>query len=189
MKLNLGCGNKKLPESEGWVNVDIARASEPDFCFDIGDTDWPWDNETVDEISASHVMEHLSGDGFLFVMREAYRVMKPGALLTIEVPHPRSDYFIGDPTHRTPIDQNVLNLFSRKLNDEGIKLGLSNTPLAIYLDVDFDMKAYEVHLNPRWQPVLMETDNVTIRNKEYFDHACATFNNVIDNLKFVLERQ
>lgn len=189
IRLNLGCGNKKRSQADGWVNVDVARAATPDFCFDIGASDWPWDNESVDEIHASHVMEHLPRDGFLHAMVEAYRVLKPGSRFMIEVPHPRSDYFIGDPTHRTPIDGNVLNLFSLKLNQQGREADSSNTPLAIYLDVDFEIVHHEIQLNPKWLDVLMEPDHTTIRNQKYFDHAVETFSNVVHGLKFILERQ
>lgn len=189
IRLNLGCGGKKLPAGDGWINVDSEKAANPDMLLDIGALDWPWEAESIDEINASHVLEHLDSDCFLFAMCEAYRVLRPGGHLTIEVPHPRCDFFIGDPTHRTPIDGNVLSLFSQKLNRQGIERGLSNTPLGIYLEIDFDIIHSEIHLNPKWLPALTEADGTTIRNKPYFDHAIETFNNVIHSLKFVLERQ
>lgn len=192
VRLNLGCGLKKMPTADGWINVDVARAAEPEFCFDIGEVDWPWDNESVGEINASHVMEHLTSEGFLHAMSEAYRVLKPGSLFTIEVPHPRSDYFIGDPTHRTPVDENVLNLFSRKLCLKSQADGHSNTPLAIYLEVDFDITHYELQLNPKWMERLhIASGSVAVseHDSELLKHAVSTFNNVVHGMKFVLERQ
>lgn len=189
IRLNLGCGHKKLPASEGWINVDAEISCLPDLCLDIGwGEDWPWNDGIVDEINASHVMEHLGADDFLFAMREAYRVLKPGGWFTIEVPHPRSDFFIGDPTHKTPITEHVMNLFSRKLCDQWASDGTSNTALAIYLNVDFDLIHNEVILNPKWLDVLMMPDGVTVKNEAYFRHAVETFNNVVYGLKFVLER-
>lgn len=187
IRLNLGCGSKKLPASDGWVNIDNMAACQPDLCIAI-EQDWPWEDGEVDEIAASHVLEHLDGDGLISVMREAYRVLKPGGRFTIDVPHPRSDFYIGDPTHRTPIDENVLNLFSLKLNKRGIEEGFANTPLAIYHGIDFDMLTYEMHLNPKWLDVLMMPDGVTMKKENYFRHAVETFNNVVYGLKFVLER-
>lgn len=187
LRLNLGCGSKHLPTSEGWVNIDSVIACKPDLCIAI-ELDWPWEDGAVDEINASHVLEHLDSESLLGVMCEAYRVLKSGGRFTIEVPHPRSDYFIGDPTHQTPITEHVMNLFSRKMCDQWAAEGVSNTPLAIYLSVDFDMIHNEMHLNPKWLPVLMEADGTTVKNETYFRHAVETFNNVVHSLKFVLER-
>lgn len=187
IRLNLGCGHKHLPTEDGWINIDNMAACKPDLCIAI-QFDWPWEDGAVDEIAASHVLEHLDGDGVLYVMGEAYRVLKPGGRFTIEVPHPRSDFFIGDPTHRTPITEHVMNLFSRKLCDQWASGGTSNTPLAIYLSVDFDLIHNEVILNPKWLDVLMMPDGVTVKNEAYFRHAVETFNNVVYGLKFVLER-
>ncbi|MBF0395018.1 MAG: hypothetical protein HQL38_20270, partial [Alphaproteobacteria bacterium] len=48
-------------------------------------------------------------NAFRAVMRELYRICRDGASITVTVPHPRHDNFIGDPTHvkaadRAPID-------------------------------------------------------------------------------------
>lgn len=190
MKLNLGCGNKKLPVEDGWINIDQSAICQPDMLMVLSvNYDWPWPDGSVEEINAAHVLEHLTYGDLLFVMCEAYRVLQPGGRFTIEVPHPRSDYFLGDPTHQTPITENTLNLFSRKLCEQWKKDNVSNTPLALYLGIDFNLVHNEVGLNPEWKDVLLEPDGVTIKNERYFRHAIATFNNVIHNLKFVLERK
>lgn len=187
MRLNLGSGGKPLSAADGWINVDIARAAHPDFCFDIGAADWPWGNESIDEIHASHVMEHLDSDGFLHAMSEAWRVLKPGSHFTMEVPHPRSDWFTGDPTHRTAVDMNALNLFSRKFNRQF--KDSANTPLGEYLEIDFEIVSNEWYLHPRWEQQFMRDGKLAEEKEQAFRHAVDSFCNVINAMKFVLERQ
>ena len=83
MKLNLGCGPPKLP---GYLNVD--RYGEPDLRLDLEQFPWPWASDSVDEVLASHVLEHLgtTPDAFIGVMKELYRVCRNGAEVRIAVP-------------------------------------------------------------------------------------------------------
>jgi SAM-dependent methyltransferase len=136
MKLNLGCGQHKLP---GFVNVD--RFGAPDLKHDLEAFPWPWPDSSVDEVVLQHVLEHLgqTPDTFIGVMKELYRVCKPGALVKIAVPHPRHDNFLGDPTHVRAITADVLCLFSQALNREWEKTGAANTPLGLYNGVDFEL--------------------------------------------------
>jgi hypothetical protein len=57
------------------------------------------------------------------------------------VPHPRSDNFLGDPTHVRPVTPQMLRLFDRALNDQWKASGAANTPLAHYTGVDFELRS------------------------------------------------
>lgn len=93
--LNLGCGNRPKP---GAVNVDAAAGPHVDLVLDVDDHLWPWPDGTVDEIHAVHLFEHVADPiGF---MCDAWRVLRPGGLLHIEVPHWQSRNAFTDPTHR-----------------------------------------------------------------------------------------
>lgn len=52
-----------------------------------------------------------------------------------------------DPTHVRAITPQVLSLFSRGENDRWAQQGASNTPLAHYLGVDFEMVSSNVELD------------------------------------------
>ncbi|MFO1318573.1 MAG: hypothetical protein U1F52_03070 [Burkholderiales bacterium] len=137
MKLNLGCGHRKR---EGYVNVDMFEACSPDVLWDLEQFPWPWPDASADEVLFHHSLEHLgqSTPVFLGLMRELYRICRDGAEVQINVPHPRHDFFIGDPTHVRAITPQSLSLFDRALNDEWQRTGSSAaTPLAHYLGVDF----------------------------------------------------
>jgi hypothetical protein len=136
MKLNMGCGHNK---QEGYVNVDHSAVCKPDLVCNLEEIPWPWEDDSVQEVLFNHCLEHLGADPkkFLAIMTELYRVCRDGAVVVINVPHPRHDDFIGDPTHVRIISPQLLSLFNRELNDMWQQGGFANTPLAHYLGVDF----------------------------------------------------
>lgn len=146
MKLNLGCGNRKYPD---YVNVDVTSACSPDQVWDLENTPWPWESNSVEAVLLSHSLEHVGGDIRVFkeIIRELYRVCMNGAELTIKVPHPRHDDFIGDPTHVRIITPGTLSLLSKWLNKEWLQGGGGSTPLGNYWDVDFEIQRVEYSLD------------------------------------------
>lgn len=136
VRLNLGCGGKKLP---GYVNIDSCELEAPDVLCDLGVERWPFEDSTVDEAIAEHVLEHLPGEAFFHFMRELYRVLKPGAPVRVLLPHPRHDIFLSDPTHCRAVMPGTLLLFSRgqlaALRERGVQL----TDFGTRCGVDFKM--------------------------------------------------
>ena len=55
MKLHIGGKEKK----EGWSILNIQKNDNVDFVGDISDLS-QFDNESIDEIYASHVVEHVN---------------------------------------------------------------------------------------------------------------------------------
>ncbi len=138
MKLNMGCGNNKM---EGWVNVDMFSECSPDVVCNLESIPWIWETSSATEVKFHHSLEHMGADSklFLSMMKELYRVCAPGCIVRITVPHPRHDNFINDPTHVRAISPNLMALFSKRMNAQWKREHGSNTPLATYLDVDFDI--------------------------------------------------
>ncbi|MQY51573.1 tetratricopeptide repeat protein [Rhodocyclus tenuis] len=150
LKLNLGCGNRKL---EGFVNVDRVAVCAPDQVVDLEKTPWPWANDSVEYIRLIHVLEHLgqTTETFLGIIKEMWRVCRDGARIDIVVPHPRSDEYLGDPTHVRPVTLSMLDLFNLRLNREWAAMRAPNTPLGQILGVDFEVEFFEHALDPEWQ--------------------------------------
>jgi hypothetical protein len=147
LRLNLGCG---MNHRQGYVNVD--RFGEPDVRHDLETFPWPWADDSVEEIVLSHVLEHLGQDPdvFLEIFKEMYRVCRGGATVRIIVPHFRHDYFYSDPTHVRAITTHTLSLFSQRLNQEFIQRNAANSPLGLYLGVDFELTEARFKPSDTW---------------------------------------
>lgn len=139
MRLNLGCGHTKL---DGFVNCDVQTSCDPDRVVDLESLPWPFDDNCADEVVLSHVLEHLgeSSKAYLAIIKELYRICAPNAVVRIAVPHPRHDDFLIDPTHVRPILPEQFHMFSKRANRDWRAQGYANTPLADYLDVDFEIE-------------------------------------------------
>jgi len=86
LKLNVGCGNAKLP---GWVNIDIEPGAE--LVVDIR-KGLPFDDDSVDFIYNEHFLEHVTFEEGEKVLREFRRCLKKGGVLRIAMPD--LDYII-----------------------------------------------------------------------------------------------
>ena len=75
MKLNLGSGSKIL---KGYVNVDKFQYYNPDVVHDLEKFPYPFEDNSVDEILLSHVLEHIgqNPDVFNNIIKELYRICK-----------------------------------------------------------------------------------------------------------------
>ena len=180
MKLNLGAGKN---HKSGFINVD--KFGDPDVMHDLEVFPWPWGDSSVDEILMNHILEHLGGttEVFLGVMKELYRVCKPGAKITINCPHPRHDDFISDPTHTRAITPRLFELFSKKNNERWIKGKFANSPLAVYLDVDFEIRDAKYAIEQSW---LDKLNSKAITSQE-LDGIVKAQNNVVKETRTVLE--
>ena len=182
MKLNLGCGFKKR---EGWVNTDVESECNPDIQIDLEKFPWPFDDNSCDEILLEHVLEHVGADidTHKMIMQELYRIAKPGAKISIIVPHPRSDSFLADPTHVRPIIGSTLEMYSKKNCKIFIEKQWATTPLAIYWNIDFELTNCKHNFMPEWLE--------KIRNKEIGLEQIASAikhnNNVVDFTEFTLK--
>ncbi|MBF0186463.1 MAG: hypothetical protein HQL50_00900 [Magnetococcales bacterium] len=179
MKLNLGCGNHHL---NGYLNVD--KVGRADTLCDLESLPWPWENNSVQEIVMRHVLEHLGqkSDTFLGIMQEIYRVCRDGAVITITVPHPRSDSFLDDPTHVRPITVNGMALFSKAKNLEWAERGAANTPLGLILDVDFELTDSRFNLDEPW---LSKLQQGVLTTEQIFEAERHQFN-VVHEIEIVL---
>lgn len=151
MKLNLGCG---FDRREGWLNVDAWEGCAPDRVIDLEATPWDLPSDAAEHVLLRHVLEHLGAAFPVFagVVRELHRVTAPGGLVEIHVPHVRHDTFWSDPTHVRAFTPLSFQMLSKRLNRSWIEQGISVTPLALQLDVDFEVEGVDVVFDARWEP-------------------------------------
>ena len=126
MKLNLGGGNQKIP---GFVNIDRLNGQEayPLPAYADG---------SVDEIRASHILEHFGHREVPEVLKEWVRVLKPGGVLKIAVPDfdylvqhrhdelPLESYLMGGQSDQNDFHKSIFS--ERKLRDLMRYVGLTD---------------------------------------------------------------
>ena len=64
MKLNLGSGSKLL---DNYTNVDKYEYFNPDVVHDLEHFPYPFNDDSVDEILLSHVLEHIGQSPDIFL--------------------------------------------------------------------------------------------------------------------------
>jgi SAM-dependent methyltransferase len=94
--LEMGCGPKRL--WPGSVAIDVNPRSRADIIHDLNETPWPFSDNSFDIVIAEHVVEHL--DNVIKTVEEVHRILKPGGVWYVEVPHFSSHHHHTDPTHR-----------------------------------------------------------------------------------------
>jgi predicted SAM-dependent methyltransferase len=149
MKLNLGCGFDKR---EGWLNLDKFPACEPDRLLDIEATPWDLPANGFDHVLMKHVLEHVGAEFSVFaaVMGELYRILEPGGLLEIHVPHLRHDSFWADPTHVRAFTPLTFQMMSKARNRQWMAAGENYTMLAVVMEVDFEIESVSQHYEAGW---------------------------------------
>lgn len=110
IKLDLGCGKNK--RGAEWIGVDVIDFEGVDMVFNAGKEKWPFKDGSVDEVYASHFVEHLTAEERIHFVNEVDRVLKraeyngAGQMIkgfaTIIVPHWASQRAYGDLTHVWP---------------------------------------------------------------------------------------
>lgn len=116
--LNMGCGKTRIPDQIGVDRVKIEGFV--DVVHDLDVLPYPFPDDYADEIHMYHVLEHLHNP--LQKMEELYRVLKPGGILYMRVPHFSSMGAFTDITHIRPfgytsfdcfVDGNYHNFYTR----------------------------------------------------------------------------
>ena len=112
-----------------------------DKVHDLEKFPYPFDDGVVDEIWLSHVLERIGQDPDVFnkIIKELYRICKDNALIYINLPHPRHDDFITDPTHVRPATLAGLELYKKAHKDRWAEMGAANSPLALFHNVNFEI--------------------------------------------------
>ena len=167
---DLGCGDSKR---EGFIGIDIAKTPSVDIVCDL--TKFPWKfakSGTVDEVFASHFVEHLDGSERIKFMEEVYRILKPGGKATFITPYYNSIRASQDPTHKWPPVSEASYLYFNKQWRDMNKLSHYN----IKCDFDFNYGYAQ--------------DNVwSSKSQETRDFANKHYTNVILDLQVVLVKR
>jgi SAM-dependent methyltransferase len=92
--VDIGCGNHK---QHAWaIGVDRHPYPAVNVITQI-ERGLPFADETADQVFAVHILEHVRD--LLGVMNEIHRILKPGGVLHVMVPHWQDVNAVADPTH------------------------------------------------------------------------------------------
>jgi len=83
VKLNLGCGEDIRSE---YVNCDIRIVRGVDVQLDLEHASLPFRSESADEILLKDALEHVSWRKVDLVLKECFRILKPGGTVIIQAP-------------------------------------------------------------------------------------------------------
>lgn len=116
--LDLGCGMRKHPDdpSTKWYGCDIRKFPGVDFVCDIGKDKLPFVNETLSEIHAIHVLEHLYAEQLFHCMDEIFRIIKPTGKFHIEVPIYGTQAWLINPDHKMHWNKDMIGFFMPPAN-------------------------------------------------------------------------
>jgi predicted SAM-dependent methyltransferase len=81
-KLQLGTSNSL---KAGWLNTDVIPTSRNVVYLDATRR-FPFKDDTFDYIFSEHMIEHIAYDGALVMLRECFRVLKPGGKIRMSTP-------------------------------------------------------------------------------------------------------
>ena len=113
--LNLGAGYKPVEGGEGDRVVNHDLRLDPNrpwvtVAWDLNDLPWPWEDNSFDFIVACAVLEHLSLD-LLHTVGECWRILRPGGILHMKLPHWQHDNSYLDPTHHWQFSLHTCDIF------------------------------------------------------------------------------
>ncbi|MDP1743513.1 MAG: glycosyltransferase [Candidatus Amesbacteria bacterium] len=124
MKLNLGCGTDIRP---GYINVDVIKNRGVDVVCDITQK-LPFENNSIEEIVAQDVLEHLTREQLLPTLNEISRILKVSGQLFVRIPSVDAIF------DRFADDQDTRNLF---LYGNSYKTGIWGVHKAGYTSKEF----------------------------------------------------
>ena len=81
-KLQIGCGSNPL---NGWLNTDISLKCRYGVYLDAGKT-FPMSNASFNYVFSEHLFEHLTYPQAMNMLKESYRILKPGGVIRIATP-------------------------------------------------------------------------------------------------------
>jgi len=146
--LNFGCGDTII---KGAVNVDHIKLPNVDKVFDFEHFPYPFENNTFDEIHMYFVLEHLVNH--LGVIKELHRILKPGGMLYIRVPHGSGCYGQwGEFTHLRGYGYRSFDIFcddSKRSYYSDVRFKIHTKRIKYFLTYPYTWYKYNTWL-PHW---------------------------------------
>jgi len=162
-RADIGCGANK--QDEDWFGIDRRKMPGVDLIQNLENFPWGIPSESFNIAVASHVLEHIQkADGIMLsFFNEVWRILKPSGNFLISAPYATSPGFYRDPTHVSPINEELFCYFDP--DDQFFKGGLYH----IYSPLPWDIKVNTWHSTGNIEVVLQKLPILPEHNvdKEY----------------------
>ncbi|OGC70113.1 hypothetical protein A2415_00755 [candidate division WWE3 bacterium RIFOXYC1_FULL_39_7] len=153
--INFGCNGSRIPGSIG-VDV-IPRKETVDVVHNLNNYPYPFPDNYADEIHLYHVLEHL--DDSIKAIEELHRILKPGGIFYLRVPHFSSLYAWGDITHKKAFSIYAFDIFDaqrdyKKWGYSGVRFNILTRKIRYFYtwpNEDWYMKYI---VKPDWPPLV-----------------------------------
>ena len=116
LKLNLGSGKLRIA---GYSNVDREPGPDVEVVWNLMEHPWPFPDDSVQAITAWHVLEHLPGYGFEEAMTEIHRILEPGGTVYIKVPYREPGPY--NPFHFRVFDRTTFTPWTVTFEDKSLQ--------------------------------------------------------------------
>lgn len=165
-RINLACGQNKTKEFFG---VDIAKAPGVDLVYDLERFPWPFPDNSVDEAFCNHYIEHTKD--IIKFMDEVYRILRPGASITIRAPYYNSMRAWQDPTHTRVISEATFLYYNKEWR---VINKMDHYPIKS----DFDY-TFSYNFMPDW----------AMRSEDARAFAIKHYTNVVSDIQIILTKR
>lgn len=95
-KIEFGCGPAKRDKTS--IGIDLLDYEGVDIVGDIREIFSRLPSDHIGELYSEHTLEHI--DDLPGMIRDMCRILQPGGILHIVVPHFSNAFYYSDPTHR-----------------------------------------------------------------------------------------
>ena len=99
VKLNIGCGADWIKHKD-FIGLDSLELGQK-YVVDLEKENLPLTDESIEEIRAWNILEHIAPERVIHVLNECHRVLKRGGILHIKVPRAPHENAFNDPTHKS----------------------------------------------------------------------------------------
>lgn len=155
MELLVGCGSRRdklvyfngNSQWRGLVTLDHNDRHNPDIVWNLNQRPLPFEDNSIDEVHAYEVIEHLGngiGDyrSWFAEWSEWWRILKPGGFVCGTSPARDSVWLFGDPSHCRVVSPEMMIFLHQPSYTEQI----GKTPMSDFRNIyqaDFDLMLSE----------------------------------------------